>query len=886
MKRLAILPILFLAVTVFSGPAFAQLQQPAGDSAQAAVPEPEQAPSSSPDQAQISPDQSTVPPAAGQQGQAPAQAPSDWFWGKPIASVQWEGVVHADKRELDSTVKSYIGKDFTEELWVELQSKLYELDWFEKIEPTALPADATKAKVIIKFTVTEKPAIESVRVVGNSGIKTNDILDAVTEKAGDIYNQSKSRVDELAVRRLYLDKGYPDATVSSGTLAGRTKGEVILSFNVSEGSKVAVREIRFTGNTAVSSQSLKGKMSLKESGFLQNGPFQESKLEDDKKTLVQYYQSRGYIDAAVEDVVRSYEKDPKTSKNWLVLTIVIKEGKQWLFGGMRFEGNAIFSNEKLASYFSEKPGTILNYTKLTQEKSKIDDLYYESGYIFNQITLVESRDEARLSVSYTIKIVEQDRAHIESISFKGNKKTKDFVLYRELPLEVGDVFSKAKITDGLRNLYNLQYFSAVDPQLFPGSADNLMDLVITVEEQSTADIQFGLTLSGLGDPSVTVPLSGTLKWDDRDFLGNGTDFSIESDLGLTSQTLSFGYSDRYFFGNKLSGGVNLSFMHQLLTTGQDSIPPLFDDGVPDPYTTPITGGYSLTALPVAYLMPYTNWNISLGLSSGYEFRTIAGDLGLGGALSFGVGMQSYDDTRYRPATASLREYNGDWRLGNKIIVRSSLNKLDLSYNPSNGYYASERLTWAGLLPDPLEAQQYFKTESRIEAYLTLFSIPVFENWNLKMVLGAHSSFSTLSPHPGAPLEVNTDWLSLDGTFNARGWSVLLGIQGIDMWENWVEIRMPIFEQIFWVDGFFDAAAMETEGGLVDMSQSTPVSDSSQGSFAGLQWKNMALSLGVGIRFSIQQFPFRFYYAWPFTYGASGISWRSPNLVISITQPLN
>jgi outer membrane protein insertion porin family len=882
MKRPAILTVLFLAA--LSVTLFAQAQpgadSTAPDQAQAT---PDQA-QPAPDQAQAAPDQAQAVP--GQAQPAPDQAQADWFWGKPIAAFQWEGVVHADKRELDSTTKSYIGKDFTEDLWMEIQSKLYELDWFEKIDPTALPSDTTKTKLIIKFTVTEKSAIEAVRASGNSGIKTNDILDAVAEKSGDIYNQSKARVDELAVRRLYLDHGYPDATVSSSTTPGRSKGEVLLTFSVNEGLQVAVREIRFSGNTAVSSQTLKGKMSLKESGFLQNGSFQESKLEDDKKTIVDYYQSRGYVDAAVEDVVRSYVKDPKTSKNWLVLTIAIKEGKQWLYGGMSFTENAIFSTEKLATYFSQKPGSILNYTKLKQEKSKIDDLYYESGYIFNQITLNERRDEAKLTIFYTINIQEQDRAHIESITFKGNKKTKDFVLYRELPLEVGDVFSKAKIMDGLRNLYNLQYFSAIDPQMFPGSTENLMDLVITVEEQSTADIQFGLTLSGLGDPSVTVPLSGTLKWDDRNFLGNGNDFSVQSDIGLTAQDLTFGYGDNYLFGYKFSGGVNLTFSHKQLTTGQDSIAPLFDDGVPDPYTTPISGGYSLSSLPTAYLMPYTDWEIALGFSTGHTYRTVAGDLSYGGAVSFGVGMQGYDNTRYRPASAELREYNDDWRLGNKIIARASLNHLDLSYNPSNGYYASERLTWAGLLPDPLESQQYFKTESKLEAYLTLFSLPVFESWNLKMVLGAHSSFSTLDAHPGAPLEVTNDWLALDGSFDARGWSVLLGLEGVQVWENWIELRMPILEQFFWLDGFFDSAAMLTQGGLVDMSLATPSSDANQPNFSDLEWRNMALSLGVGLRFSIQQFPFRFYYAWPFTYGSSGVSWRSPNLVISITQPLN
>jgi outer membrane protein insertion porin family len=901
MKRLAMLTSLFLFAAALSAQAADTSAAPA---APLAADSTVAAPSVSPPEAgetplPPSPINPALAPAPAQEIPAPAagtasepaatQAGSDWFWGKPIASIEWQGVVHADKHELDSATKAYIGRNFTEDLWMEIQSKVYELDWFEKIDPSALPTDSTRSHVTIKIIVSEKPAIEAVRATGNSGLKTSDILDAVTEKAGEIYSQAKSRVDELAVRRVYLEHGYPDATVSSSASNGKGKNSVVLTFSISEGTQVAVKEIRFSGNTAVSTQTLKSKLSIKESGFLQNGAFQESKLEDDKKTIVDYYKSRGYVDASVEDVVRSYVKDAKTSKNWLILTIVVKEGKQWLFGGISFEGNTIFSTEKLAGFVSDKPGMILNLTRLTQEKSKIDDLYYESGYIYNTSNLAETRDQDKYSISYKLKIVEQDRAHIESITFKGNKKTKDFVLYRELPLEVGDIFSKAKIMEGLRNLYNLQYFTAVDPQMFPGSAENLMDLVVSVEEQSTADIQFGLTLSGLGGDPNAFPLSGMIKWDDRDFFGNGTDFSIDTTFSFTDQSLSFGYTDRYFFGKLFSGGVNLTIAHRQLSTGQDSLPPLFDSGVPDPYTVPVPGGYSLYSIPVAYLMPYEDWEISLGFSTGYVFRTPVGDLGLGGIVGLGVENQSYDATRYRPALETLREYNDVWRLNNKLVGRVYLNDLDLSYNPSRGFYASERLTWAGF-PDPWEAQQYFKTESRLEAYATLFNIPVFEKWNWKMVLGAHSSYSTLGAWPGmSEPQVTTDWLSLDGTFNARGWTELLGFEGVGMWENWVELRMPILEQYIWIDGFYDAAALLTQGGLVDMSLANPTADDTRPSFANLGWNNMAMSVGFGFRFSIQQFPFRFYFAWRFLFDGSKINWLAggtPVPVISITQPLN
>jgi len=825
--------------------------------------------------------------ASGGQGD-PSQG-ADWFWGKPIYDVQWGGVVHADKRELESAVKPYIGKNFTEDLWMELQSKLYELDWFEKIDPTAIPADEAKSKITIKFTVVEKPSIETVRVIGNSGLKSGDILDQVTEKTGDIYNQSKAKVDELAVRRYYLEKGYPDASVSSSTAPGKAKNSVVLSFRVVEGSQVAVKEIRFTGNTAVSSSTLKGKMKLKEAGFLRKGAFQETQLEEDKKAIADYYKGRGYVDAVVDDVIRSYEKDPKTSKSWLILTLSVKEGKQWTFDGVAFQGNTIFSTDKLAGFFGDKPGAAVNYNKLLQEKSKVDDLYYESGYIFNSISLKETRNEEKQSISYLIVIKEEDRAHIESIAIKGNKKTKDYVIYREIPLEVGDVFSKAKIMEGLRNLYNTQYFSTIDPQMFPGSVENLMDLVVSVQEQSTASIQFGITLSGIGDPDA-FPLSGLVQWDDKNFLGNGTDFNVAVNGSPTAQTLSFGYNDRYMFGDRISGGLSLSFGHKTLTTGQDGIYPFFDDGVPDPFTTAQSGGYSLSSIPSAYRMPYQSWNIELGLSSGYSMRTPAGDLGLGGGVTLGMGMKTYDEDRYRPASEDLRDYRGEWRPGNKLIGKVSLNNLDLSWNPSKGYYASERVTWAGILPPPDESQQYVKSETKLEGYMTLFNLQVFPKWNLKWVLGAHSGFQSLMPKPGMDLQVSDDWLYIDGTFNARGWNDIYGFEGTRLWENWVELRMPILEQYFWLDGFWDSAVLKTQAGLVDMSPKTPTVDTSKPNLADMGWNDVAQSVGFGLRFAIQQFPFRFYFVKRFVYDSDNqvIDWKTTDgfdFVISITQPL-
>ena len=821
-------------------------------------------------------------------GFAGAQESSDeWFWDKPIASIQWEGIKKANRNELDALLRNYSGQNFTENLWLEMQSKLYELDWFESIEPQALPYKDSQDQLILRFVVTEKPSVLSVRVSGNSGLRTSDILAAIGVKAGDIYNATKASLDDVAIQILYNEKGYPDALVSHEAVPSEDPSIVVLTFRIEEGAQVALRSIKFTGNTSMSAKTLKGQMTLKEAALFQPGAFQEAKLEESKKAIVDYYQSKGYVDAKIIDVFKEYEKDPATSKNWLVLTLALSEGRQWKYGGMTFEGNQVFSGEKLEDLVSLKPGVVLNYKKLLQDKQRIDDLYYESGYIYNQISLKETRDDNAGSMLFTIVVTELDRAHIESLSFKGNEKTKEYVLAREVPLEEGDIFSKAKIIDGLRNLYNLQYFSAVEPEIHQGSAANLMDLVINVEEMSTADIQFGVTLSGLGQAG-TFPLSGFVKWNDRNLGGRGQNLQANVTLSPTEQSVESSFSEGWLFDKRISRGFSLKLAHGFDTTGQDILAPIFSqEDIPDPFVALGDGanewGGSLSSVPEQYLMPYENWDFSLGFNLGYTLKTRIGDLGASGGLTSGVGMIVYDEDKYRPYEAEFRETNKEWMLTNRIYGRAYLNALDYWYNPTGGYYVSQRFTATGFLD--VERQHYIKSESRFDAYATLFTIPLSDTWKFKWVLMGHTGLQALMAEPWTPFKVTKDWVSLDGTFNVRGWKDLYGSKGTMVWDNSIEIRMPIVDQMLWMDLFVDAGAMMTGNGFVDMTKATPAATGS----SSLSSENFAFSTGLGFRFTIPQFPFRFYFAKRFTLDSAGITWKSTGLnfdfVLSITQPL-
>jgi outer membrane protein insertion porin family len=644
----------------------------------------------------------------------------------------------------------------------------------------------------------------------------------------------------------------------------RTQDDTSISvvFVVAEGEETAIEGFRFEGNATVSERTLRGLLSLKEKSLLNAGSYQESKLLADKDAIVSYYRERGYIDAAVFDVAKESRKDD-SGRNLLVLTFRIREGRQYTFGGIKFEGNKIFSSDRLQSLVYQKPDQTLNLKRLDADFQRVADLYYENGYIFNTITRKESRDENAGSVSFVVSIVERGRAYVENIIIRGNKKTKDSVILREIPLEPGEIFSKSKVMDGLRGLYNLQYFSAITPETPQGSADNLMDLVFNVEEQPTADIQFGLTFSGSSDPS-DFPISALIKWSDRNFLGNGQTFSVSLTASPQTQELSFQFTERWLFGFPLSGTFDFTVGHYRKDAAQAASGTYFvgneEYAYPYPYTSYEEYSDDNKSVADAYRMTYDKWTYSIGFSSGYRFRTPFGILSVGGSVRSSLYRNQYDDTLYRPFDPTLRSGNNQWLNSQSVAGSVSLDNRDLSYDPSKGTYVSQRATLVGIFP--FEREHYLRTDTKAEAYLTLWDFLV-KNFKVKAVLGGHSGFSMILPQfYGDPTILYSNKLALDGMFIARGWYSENTNYGLAMWENWLEIRSPLAPGVLSLDWFFDAAA---------------VKETPQDFLNTLSLDDFRFSLGAGFRFAIPQFPFRFSLAKRFKFVDGQLEWMTGSL---------
>ncbi|MFW5826879.1 MAG: POTRA domain-containing protein, partial [Alkalispirochaeta sp.] len=220
-----------------------------------------------------------------------AQSDSEWYLNKPIEAIEFDGLESVAENELSGVTDPFVGREFTEPTFLELQRRLYALDYFEQIIPNAVrPPDGSEDRVIIRFEVQERPVISSIEFRGNDRLGRNRLLDVVVLSRGDMVTRSKLRVDEEAIRSLYLEQGFPNVEVSSEFVEDEDEdGENIVRFSIEEGDQISIETIEFVGNQFAGNSTLRGVIQLRERNIFNKGLFQASTLETDRNRIRRYY---------------------------------------------------------------------------------------------------------------------------------------------------------------------------------------------------------------------------------------------------------------------------------------------------------------------------------------------------------------------------------------------------------------------------------------------------------------------------------------------------------------------------------------------------------------------------------------------------------------------
>lgn len=461
--------------------------------------------------------------------------------GANITQIEVKGNRSVDKSLIINMSGLVAGSELKSSTIQEAIKRIYAMNLFSDIQ-----IEGTESEEGIKLTLTVKeyPRVIQIEISGNSKLKMADLKEKINLTAGRVITpvEVKSAVDQL--KSTYSEKGYLTATIQSELVQTENPGEVILKLLIKEGKKVRIKKIYVLGNKAIKASKIRKQMENKEDRWWRGGEFNPDKYDEDKKKIVEFYKKEGYLDAQVVSDSVWYDS---TQKN-LFIQMVLSEGERYKFGEASWDGNKLFSTDKLKQQVKFKKGETYSQKKYDATLGNIYSLYLEEGYLYAQVEDKTTTRGEVMNISYNI--TEGVPANVNYISIQGNTKTKEKVIRRELSILPGQRFRRSLLMRSQRDVTYLNYFSKVEPD-YQVLENGDIDLIMKVEEKPTGQIQFGAGYSArdklVGNIGLGIP----------NFLGNGQSAKLNWDFGKTTHSIEFSFTDPWFRDTPTSVGIDI-----------------------------------------------------------------------------------------------------------------------------------------------------------------------------------------------------------------------------------------------------------------------------------------------------------------------------------------
>jgi outer membrane protein insertion porin family len=364
--------------------------------------------------------------------------------------------------------------------------------------------------IFLEIAVQERPRLTTHSFKGVKKGAHDDLNEEVNKyllKGGIVTDATKANA-AIAIEKYYIEKGFFDVKVTTEEIPDSSRtNSVHLVFNIDKGGKVKIQDITFAGNQNVKDRKLRGLMkeTRRKRRLLAASKLIRADYEADKKKLIEHYNKTGFRDALIvkDTVWRETEADGK--KGDLFIHITLSEGNRYFFRNIAWKGNSIYDDQSLNNVLGINKGDVYNKElletrlKFSQDGRDITSLYMDNGYLFFQIDPVEvavSDD----SIDLELRIFEGPQATIDKVVIKGNDRTHEHVIRRELRTVPGEKFSRSDIIRSQREIINLGYFNPenlgintpVNPQR------GTVDIEYTVEEKPSDQLELSAGWGGRG----------------------------------------------------------------------------------------------------------------------------------------------------------------------------------------------------------------------------------------------------------------------------------------------------------------------------------------------------------------------------------------------------
>lgn len=583
-------------------------------------------------------------------------------------------VVQGNRRVDAETIRSYAAGQGAPQ---EIRQTLLATGLFSNVQVSRRGATTV-------ISVQENESINRVAFEGNRRLKSDMLLQQVQSKAGGPMSQALINSDVERLREVYRRAGYGLSSVS-GRIAPLPNGRADVVFTVNESGKTGIKSINFSGNGAYSAGRLRGLMSSTESNFLSwiktSDVYDPDRINSDLELVRRFYLKNGYADF---QIVGNTARFDEAAGGW-VIDVTVDEGPQYRVGNVAVDSALRdVDSAALQRYVATSAGDTYNAEAVEKSLLSLTTEVSRRGHPFAQVRPRGDRDAAGRMIGITYVVDEGPRVYVERINVRGNTRTRDYVVRRELDLGEGDAYNKVMVDRAERRLNNLGFFQKVRITNEPGSAPDRVVVNIDVEDKATGSFSIA------GGYSTSDGVIGEVSLSESNFLGRGQFVRIAGTLGQRTQGVDFSFTEPYFLGYRIAAGFDLfSKFNDNYHTGR------FESRVTGGqvrFTFPITEEFSITP---RYSIYQTEIEIPNEANRPYNDCTFP----IGG-LTPGTGGAPAPDSVYNcvsngEATVAVKEAQGT-TLTSLVGLNFNYNSLDSVQSPRNGFIAELKPEFAGV----------------------------------------------------------------------------------------------------------------------------------------------------------------------------------------------
>lgn len=461
-----------------------------------------------------------------------------------ISDIKIEGNQRVELDTIYSYLKVSKGENFDIDKLNNSLKNLYSTGFFSDV-------NIMRDNSIVIIKVVENPIINRVVFEGNNEIDNDVLASEVSLKSRNLFTRTKIQEDVQRILSLYRNEGSLSTTVKPNIIS-LDQNRVDIVFEINEGENTVINSITFNGNKNFSDRRLRDTIITRQTRWYSilssNDKYDPQQIQVDENLLRKFYKDNGYADVSIEPAVAQLDRE----KDGFNIIFSIDEGKKYVYGDIEVSSNiSEIDIDIIKIGLKIEEGDVYSAGKIENTIKIINKLVIEQGFPFTETFPEVDRVENTNNLSVLFRINQADKKYVDRIIIRGNERTLDKVIRRNIRLAEGDAYVSSLLARSKTLITNLGFFAKVDLTENSTAKQGTTDIIVDVQETSTGELSFGGGYSSQVGGLLNIGVS------ERNFMGKGQRISLVSKFSEREADYTFSFSEPYFLNRDLYASTNL-----------------------------------------------------------------------------------------------------------------------------------------------------------------------------------------------------------------------------------------------------------------------------------------------------------------------------------------